>query len=168
VTFTATVVGAAPTGTVNFKDGGTTIAGCGTSSLSGSGNSRAATCSTSSLAVGVHSIVASYTGDAGNLASASNTLSQVINAAGGGSSSNVALASVGAVASASSTFAGYPLVTVNDNARAGVGWNQGGGGWADGDWSRFAVDLRAQQQWSPVSDLFAAGCALLRAESCGE
>ena len=36
-----------------------------------------------------------------------------------------------------------------------------GGGWADGDWSRFAVDLRAQQQWSPVSDLFAADDGLL-------
>ena len=45
--------------------------------------------------------------------------------------SNVALASAGAVSSASSTLAGYPLATVNDNERAGVSWSQGRGGWAD-------------------------------------
>ena len=45
--------------------------------------------------------------------------------------SNVALAGAGAVSSASSTLAGYPLVTVNDNERAGVNWGSGGGGWAD-------------------------------------
>ena len=28
-------------------------------------------------------------------------------------------------------LAGYPLVTVNDNERAGVNWGSGGGGWAD-------------------------------------
>src|SRR5207253_2042447 len=46
--------------------------------LTGSGNSRTATCSTSSLAVGTHSIVANYSGDAGNAASSSAPLSQVI------------------------------------------------------------------------------------------
>ena len=71
-------LGIAPTGTVNFKDGGTTITGCGTAGLSGSGNSKTATCLISNLAVGVHSIVASYSGDPGNAASSSAPLSQVI------------------------------------------------------------------------------------------
>ncbi len=80
VTFTATVTGSNPTGTVNFTDGSTSIAGCSAVTLaSGSfGGVRKATCSTGSLAVGVHSIVANYSGDANNLASASLPLSQVI------------------------------------------------------------------------------------------
>ncbi len=83
VKFTATVTGSNPTGTVNFTDGGTSIAGCSAVTLASggfSGGARTATCSTSSLAVGVHSIVAEYSGDANNLASASLPLSQVINA----------------------------------------------------------------------------------------
>ena len=84
------------------------LAGCSAVALTGTGNSRTATCPTSSLAVGVHSIVASYAGDAGNAASSSAPLSQVITAPAG--STNVALASAGAVASASSTYsAGYPV-----------------------------------------------------------
>ena len=47
------------------------------------GNPRTASCSTSSLAKGTHSIVANYAGDAGNAASSSTPLSQVITAAGG-------------------------------------------------------------------------------------
>ncbi len=79
VTFTATVNGSAPTGTVSFKDGGTALSGCSAVALTGSGNARTASCTTSSLAAGTHSMVASYGGDAANSASASSTLSQVIN-----------------------------------------------------------------------------------------
>ena len=79
VTFTATVAGTNPTGSVSFvADGGAPLTGCGAVALTGSGNSRTATCSTSSLAVGTHSIVANYSGDAGNAASSSAPLSQVI------------------------------------------------------------------------------------------
>src|SRR5207253_6858487 len=46
--------------------------------LTGSGNSRTATCSTSSLEAGSDVIVANCGGDAGNAASSSATLSQVI------------------------------------------------------------------------------------------
>jgi hypothetical protein len=47
------------------------------------------------------------------------------------SSSNVALASVGAVASASSTYSsGYPVAAVNNNQRSGANWGYGGG-WND-------------------------------------
>ncbi len=80
VTFTATVTGNSPTGTVVFTADGTTIPGCGAVALvAGPGSSRIAACGTSGLTLGVHSIVASYSGDAGNLASVSSTLSQVIN-----------------------------------------------------------------------------------------
>ena len=78
VTFTATVSGTNPTGGVTFTEGGNAIAGCPAGTLSGT--SATAACSTSSLAVGVHSIVANYSGDAGNAASSSAPLSQVINA----------------------------------------------------------------------------------------
>ena len=76
VTFTATVTGtgATPTGSINFTDGGTSINGCNPVVLSGG----SATCSTSILAVGSHTIVANYSGDAGNAPSASSPLTQVI------------------------------------------------------------------------------------------
>ena len=80
VTFTATVAGTAPTGTVAFKDGGTTLTGCSSVALTGSGNARTAACTTSTLAVGVHSMVADYSGDAGNGASSSAALSQTVKA----------------------------------------------------------------------------------------
>jgi hypothetical protein len=79
VDLTATVSGAAPTGTVDFKDGATSIAGCSAVVLSGGGNTPSALCSTTSLAVGTHSIVAMYSGDANNAPSNSAPLSQTVN-----------------------------------------------------------------------------------------
>jgi hypothetical protein len=64
VTFTATVSGFTPTGTVTFMDGGTTL---GTASLSGG----TATFSTSSLSSGSHAITALYGGDGNNSTSSS-------------------------------------------------------------------------------------------------
>ncbi len=81
VTFTATVTGVAPTGSVAFTNGGATITGCGAATLSGSGNARTATCVTSALVQGARSIVATYGGNAGNLTSFSTTLTQTVNAA---------------------------------------------------------------------------------------
>ncbi len=80
VTFTATVAGpsgntTAPTGSVNFLDGTTTL---GSGTLNGAGM---ATFSTSSLAVGSHSITAVYGGDLNFSGSTSNAVSQVVNAA---------------------------------------------------------------------------------------
>lgn len=66
VTFTASVGGSAPTGTVTFKDGAMTIAGCSAVTLS---PSFAASCSTSLLGTGVHAISAEYSGDGGHPAS---------------------------------------------------------------------------------------------------
>jgi hypothetical protein len=91
VTFTATISGSSPTGTVNFKDGANSVAGCGAVALSGIGNVRTAKCATSTLTAGTHNITATYGGDASNNGSASGTLSQVI--------SGVAATNVGVVSS---------------------------------------------------------------------
>ena len=78
VTFTATVTTGA-TGTVQFDDNGVDIGSA--VSLSG-GNPNTATYTTFSLAVGTHSITASYSGNSNYYSSSvSNTLSQSITAA---------------------------------------------------------------------------------------
>ena len=79
VKFTATVTGSAPTGNVNFKDGATSITGCGAVPLTGTGNSRTAACSTTALATGNHSITAVYAGNAANAGSTSTVLTQNVN-----------------------------------------------------------------------------------------
>jgi outer membrane autotransporter protein len=74
VTFTATVTsgGGTPTGTVTFKDGGAVI---GTGPLNGLG---VATFTISTLAVGSHSITATYSGDANFTASTSPAVLQAV------------------------------------------------------------------------------------------
>lgn len=74
VTLTATVVGAAPTGTVAFKDGGSAIAGCSGVLLS----SNQAQCTITTLTVGSHSITGVYSGDADNATSTSSVLTQTV------------------------------------------------------------------------------------------
>jgi hypothetical protein len=79
VTFTATVTGSAPTGTVVFKADGTTLSGCSAVALpTSTANSKIARCSTASLSAATHSILATYGGDAGNNGSTSAALSQVV------------------------------------------------------------------------------------------
>ncbi len=83
VTFTATVTGSAPMGSVGFTADGVTLSGCGALALpTGSSNSKTVTCGTTSLIAGTHSIVATYSGDATNSASTSAALSQVVNPVG--------------------------------------------------------------------------------------
>jgi hypothetical protein len=78
VTFTAGVIASGPgvpTGTMTFKDSGTTL---GSAALNGSGT---ATYSTAGLAVGAHTITAVYSGDANNVTSTSTALSVTVNPA---------------------------------------------------------------------------------------
>ncbi len=116
VTFTATVSGASPTGTVNFKDGSTSIAGCSSAVVSGSGNIRTASCATAALAVGTHSVTAAYSGDASNNGSTSGALSQVVNKATSSAvlSSSLNPSTAGANVTFTATVSGSsPTGTVN-------------------------------------------------------
>lgn len=74
VTLTASVAGNAPTGTVQFKDGGNNL---GTPVAVGNG---VATLSTNQLAVGSHNVSAVYSGDAGNAPSTSSSTPVSVNA----------------------------------------------------------------------------------------
>ncbi len=158
VTFTATVTGTAPTGSVNFTDGGAAIAGCSAVAFAaGSGNTRSAACTTSALTAGSHTIGASYSGDAGNTGS-SATLAQTVNSV---AQINVALAANGGVASASSSLgAGYPASAVNNGERAGLNWGAGGG-WNDSTLRRVsglgADQLQRRQDPRPCGRLFGPG-----------
>ncbi|HVX20616.1 MAG TPA: Ig-like domain repeat protein [Acidimicrobiales bacterium] len=82
VTFTATVTatapgGGTPTGTVTFKDGGTTL---GTGNLNGSGVATYQT-STLSVAGSPHSVTAVYGGDGNDTTSTSSAVSQAVSKA---------------------------------------------------------------------------------------
>jgi len=79
VIFTATLSGPAgvtPTGTVTFADGSSTL---GTATLSVVNGQDIATLGTSALAVGSHTITATYSGD-GNFAGSSAALTQTVKA----------------------------------------------------------------------------------------
>jgi hypothetical protein len=73
VSFTATVTGQSPTGTVTFNDGATPICTAVTFS------SGSAACATSTLSLGAHSITAVYSGDTNNATSTSLPLIQQVN-----------------------------------------------------------------------------------------
>src|SRR5205823_8932 len=68
-------------GSVSFTADGSALSGCSTVALTGTGNTRTASCSSSILAAGSHSVVATYSGDAGNAGSSNAPLTQVIQAA---------------------------------------------------------------------------------------
>jgi hypothetical protein len=78
VTFTASVSGSAgvATGTVNFRDGSTSISGCGAVALA----SGSATCSTAALAAGSHSITAVYSGNDSYNTATSTAVTQSVKA----------------------------------------------------------------------------------------
>jgi hypothetical protein len=76
ITFTAAVTTAngLPTGTINFKEGSSSISGCSAQVLS----AGQATCTTSALGSGSHSITAVYGGDANFATSTSVPLAQIV------------------------------------------------------------------------------------------
>jgi YD repeat-containing protein len=127
VIFNASVAGISgfvPTGTVTLAEGVNVLA-------SGSLSNGTAALQVSSLAVGTHSITASYAGDGNYQPASSAAITQVV------TEINVALATNGGFASASSQLSGdYPIGAINDGERAGVNWTHGGG-WADGTVSQW-------------------------------
>ncbi len=78
VTFTAIVAGSSgtPSGTVTFRDGGSTIPNCSAVPVV----SGAAQCVTSALTEGSHSITGQYSGNATYVSSTSSTLTQTVTA----------------------------------------------------------------------------------------
>jgi len=76
LTLTATVSGSTPTGTVAFLNGDAPVDGCSTVALS----SAAAVCNVSTLRVGLHRLVATYSGDNSNAGSTSAVLLQSVDA----------------------------------------------------------------------------------------
>jgi len=76
VTFTATVTGASPTGTVTFKNGAASL---GTGTLNNAGIATLAT--TALVTIGTDSITAVYPGDVNNLPSTSSALTETVTAA---------------------------------------------------------------------------------------
>ena len=71
------IIGNLDRGSFSFADNGTVIAGCAAVGFSANGNSGSAVCSTATLALGSHTIMATYGGDAGN-AGSNDALVQVI------------------------------------------------------------------------------------------
>ena len=137
VAFTATVSGSAPTGSITFTDGASAIPGCAPVALAGSGNIRTAVCSTTGLAVGTHSIVAAYSGDANNGVSNSAAIFQTVSSSAPSTSMNVAAAANGGTVSASSVYgSAFPVAAINDGDRSGSTWGNGGG-WADSTYGVF-------------------------------
>ena len=74
ITFTATVTGQSPTGTVAFTADGAPLTDCAAVALNGG----AAPCVAGGLSVGSHAIGALYGGDAGNKSSSAAPLTQVV------------------------------------------------------------------------------------------
>ena len=88
VTFTATVTGASPSGTVQFMDGAGNLG----SPVAVSGG--VAQFSTSSLTAGTHPITAVYSGDANNATSTSPVVSQSVNAVTAGATTTAVVSSL--------------------------------------------------------------------------
>ena len=108
VTYTATVTGLGlPSGTVTFKDGGTTITACANQAVTTA--SGVATCGQTYATPASHSISAVYSGDSTFLASTSTVLNQIVNNAN--TSTTVASSVDPSVSGQSATFTATVLPT---------------------------------------------------------
>ena len=121
VTFKASVVGASPTGTVQFKDGST---GLSAPVVVVAANPAVSTASiaTSSLSVGVHSIGAAYSGDAQNSAANVSPLQHTVSA---GSASSVQLS--GPASSQAGNEVAFSVTVVGNNPTGSVQFKDWGG-----------------------------------------
>ena len=102
VTFTATVAGSAPAGTVTFREGATDLCAA-VAPLAQTATTSAAQCVNAALAAGSHAITAEFAGDAGNLPSSSSPLTQVVS---GGSNTTVSGPSATGTGTITATIAG--------------------------------------------------------------
>ena len=92
------------------------------------------TWNTSSLTNGTYTLLAKAYDASGNVGTSTSNVVTVSNSAASSSNVNVALASNGGVATASSTYSGpygnFPVQSVNNGDRKGLNWGAGGG-WND-------------------------------------
>lgn len=114
VTFTATVTGFSPTGTVTFTVDD--VAQAPAPLVDGTATTATATMTLSTLQVGKHAIVAAYSGDASNAASQSITLTQTV----GGIVCTVAAVSASANNSSTVTVPIAVQASGSENAVAGT------------------------------------------------
>ena len=131
VTFTATVAGSSPTGTVQFKDGGSNL-GSAVALAAG-----VASRSVSTLTVGMHSITAAYSGDGANSAATSNTVSHTVSGTApppppGSGTSTKTLGSRATVSPTATLYGGFELsdsalvyILVRGNSLGTLGVTQG-------------------------------------------
>lgn len=112
VTFTAAVASAAgqPTGTVTFLDGSTSL-GTGTLAATSLGNVASATLSVSSLAIGPHTITASYAASGGFGASTSSAITQTVTAASFNSAASPTSVTIARGSTGTSTISITPVGT---------------------------------------------------------
>lgn len=101
VTFTVTVAGTNPTGTVTLKDGAKAL---GSKALSGTGNTKTLKFGIKTLKTGTHSMKAVYSGDVSNASSTSAVLTQTV------------AVSVFAAMSGPSLYSTTTIVSANINA----------------------------------------------------
>ncbi|HEY3701603.1 MAG TPA: pentapeptide repeat-containing protein, partial [Acidimicrobiales bacterium] len=123
VTFTATVSvvspgSGSPTGTVAFTDNGSAISGCSQRGVSGG----SATCVVTYKGIGNHSIVATYSGSANFVGSASSTLGQTVAKCG----SSLAGCNLSGANLANANLAGANLTGANLNGANLSGANLAG------------------------------------------
>ena len=133
--FTANVTGGAPTGSVKFKDGTTTITGCSAIALA----AGSAVCATSALPVGARSLTAEYSGDAANLPSTSTALVHTVQVfygltvaktGSGGGSVGSSPAGITCGADCDESYVGGTVVTLTPTPASGsvfAGWSGGTG-----------------------------------------
>ena len=101
--------------------------GCGAVALTGSGNARTAACSTNALTVGVHTVTATYGGDAANGPSLSAALSQTVAAVLAGTGTIVANP-YGALTVQGGTLSGNTISNLQPNVIIQLGTTAGAAG----------------------------------------